>query len=86
MICCADKDVCQITLNGSYVLYVYDTENKEVALTLPMEINVQERYKGQYLHKETNKQAVQERYRNMLFNLWNEYFEKAYRFIEDNNK
>ena len=75
-----------MTLYGSYVLYLYDTEKKEVALALPMEINVQEKYTGQYLHKETNKTAVQERYRNMLYNLWNEYFMKAYRFLEDNHQ
>jgi len=85
LICCADKDACLMTLNGSYVLYLYDTKKKEVALTLPMEINVQEKYKGQYLHKDTDKKAVQERYHNMLFNLWNEYFIKAYRYIEENN-
>lgn len=86
MILCADKNTCLMTLYGSYVLYLYDTEKKEVALALPMEINVQEKYTGQYLHKETNKTAVQERYRNMLYNLWNEYFMKAYRFLEDNHQ
>lgn len=86
MICAAHKNTCLITLNGSYVLYLYDTVKKEVALTIPMEINVQDKYKGQYLHKDTDKTAVQEHYRNMLFNLWNENFIKAYRFIENLNK
>lgn len=86
MICSAHKNTCLVTLNGSYVLYLYDTEKKEVALTLPMEINVQDKYKGQYMHKNTDKTAVQEHYRNMLFNLWNENFVKAYNFVEQNNK
>ncbi|MBR1787153.1 MAG: hypothetical protein IJ756_08375 [Paludibacteraceae bacterium] len=86
MICSAKKNTCLVTLNGSYVLYLYDTEKKEVALTIPMEINVQDRYKGQFLHKDTDKAAVQEHYKNQLFNLWNENFVKAYRFIENLNK
>ncbi|MBQ4508488.1 MAG: hypothetical protein II970_06305 [Paludibacteraceae bacterium] len=83
MICCANKNTCMVTLNGSYVLYVYDTEKKEVALTIPMEINVQDRYEGQFLHKDTDKMAVLEHYKNQLYNLWNENFIKAYRFIEN---
>lgn len=86
MLCAAHKNTCLVTLNGSYVLYLYDTEKKEVALTIPMEINVQDKYKGQFLHKDTDKVAVQEHYKNLLFNLWNENFVKAYRFIEDLNK
>ena len=86
MLCAAKKNTCLVTLNGSYVLYLYDTEKKEVALTIPMEINVQDRYKGQFLHKDTDKAAVQEHYRNQLYNLWNENFVKAYRFIENLNK
>ena len=82
MILCADKNECLITLKGEYILYLYDTEKKEVALTIPMQINEQERYNGQYVHTETDKLAVQERYRNMLYTLWTESFAKAYDFIE----
>lgn len=83
MICCSHKNECQMTLNGDYVLYLYDTKTNEVALSVPMNINISERYEGQYLNDATNKTAVQDRYRTMLFNLWNENFVKAYRFIED---
>ncbi len=86
MICAADKNECLITLRGEYILYVYDTEKKEIALTIPMEIEQQDHYEGQYLHKETDKLVVQERYRNMLYNLWTENFYKAYRFIDDLQK
>lgn len=86
MICCANKNECLITLNGSYMLYIYDTKDKEVALTIPMDINIQERYDGQYLHEATNKVEVQDRYRNMLYNLWNENFIKAYDFVSKTKK
>ncbi len=86
MICCSHKNECQMTLNGEYVLYLYDTTTNEVALTVPMNINVGERYKGQYLNDATNKIAVQDRYRTMLFNLWNENFVKAHQFIENLEK
>lgn len=86
MICCANKNECQMSINGEYVLYVYDTQKKEVALTIPMNINVSEKYEGQYLNDATNKLDVQSRYKTMLFNLWNENFAKAYKFIEDLGK
>lgn len=85
LICCSDRNKCLMTLKGSYVLYVYDTETKAIALSIPMEIDVQEKYIGQFFHKSTDKIAVQERYRNMLYNLWTEYFMKASRFLTENN-
>lgn len=86
LICCSDRNKCLMTLRGSYVLYIYDTQTKEIVINLPMEIDVQEKYTGQFFHKSTDKLAVQERYRNMLYNLWNEYFMKASRFLAENNQ
>lgn len=86
MICCSSKNECEMTLAGEYVLYLYDTTTNEIALTVPMSINVSERYKGQYSNNATNIRSIQDRYRTMLFNLWNENFVKAHRFIEDLEK
>ena len=81
LLCAADKNDCQITLKGEYVLYVYDTKKKEVVFTSPFEINENDIYTGQYSHKKTDQKAVNERYKNILYNTFLTQYEQAYNYV-----
>ena len=81
LICAADKNDCQVVLKGEYVLYVYDTQKKEVVFTSPFEINESDIYKGQYSHKKTDQKAVNERYKNILYNTVLEQYAQAYNYV-----
>ena len=81
LICAADKNDCQITLKGEYVLYVYDTKKKEVVFTSPFEINENDIYTGQYSHKNTDQKAVNERYKNILYNTFMAQYTQAYNYV-----
>ncbi len=86
MICSAGGNACQINLNCEYQLYVYDTVKKEVVLTTPIEIKQSDLYRGQFGHKETDKAAVNERYKNILFNTLLENYANAYNFVKNINE
>lgn len=86
MICCAGGNQCQINLNCEYQLYVYDTVKKEVVLTTPIEIKQRDLYEGQFIHKKTDKAAVNERYKNILFNTLLENYANAYNFVKNINE
>ncbi|MCQ2312664.1 MAG: hypothetical protein MJZ84_04355 [Paludibacteraceae bacterium] len=76
MLCVADKNVCEITLKGEYNIIVYDTQKKEVAFTVPIAIDIVDRYKGQYNHKSTNKPEVDKYYQIILQNEFINAYEK----------
>lgn len=81
LLCCADKNDCQITMKGEYILYVYDTQKKEVVFSSPIEISEDDIYKGQYSHKNTNQKEVNERYKNILYNTLYEHYVNAYNHV-----
>lgn len=81
LLCCADKNDCQITLKGEYNLIVYDTQKKEIVFNSPIEINENDIYKGQYSHKDTDQKAVNERYKNILYNTLYEHYVNAYNYV-----
>lgn len=82
LLCCADKNECQVTLKGEYILYVYDTQKKEVVFNSPVEVNESEIYKGQYSHKDTDQKAVNEHYKNILYNILLEHYANAYQYVQ----
>lgn len=86
MLCAANGNDCQITLNGEYQLYVYDSIKKEIVLTTPIEIKEEEIYKGQYTHKDTDQEAVNDRYRNLLYNALLDAYSHAYNFVKNINE
>lgn len=86
MLCAANGNDCQIILNGEYYLYVYDTVKKEIVLTTPLEIKKQDIYKGQYAHKDTDQEAVNDRYRNLLYNALLDTYSNAYNFVKNINE
>ena len=81
LICCADKNDCQIALKGEYNLYVYDTQKKKIVFNSPIEINEDDIYKGQYSHKKTDQKAVNERYKNILYNTLYEHYTNAWNYV-----
>lgn len=81
LLCAADKNDCQVVLKGEYVLYVYDTKKKEVVFTSPFEINESDIYTGQYSHKNTDQKAVNERYKNILYNTLLAQYAQAYNYV-----
>lgn len=81
LLCAADKNDCQITLKGEYILYVYDTVKKEVVFTSPFEISENDIYTGQYSHKKTDQKAVNERYKNILYNALLTQYAQAYNYV-----
>ena len=82
LLCCADKNDCEIALKGEYILYVYDTEKKEIIFTSPFEINEKDIYKGQYSHKNTDQKTVNEQYKNILYNTMLEQYAGAYDYVK----
>lgn len=86
MICAADANDCQIILNGEYHLYVYDTVKKEVVMTTPIEVQEKDMYKGQFTHKHTDVEAVNDRYRNLLYNALLDAYSHAYNFVKNINE
>lgn len=82
LLCCSNKNDCQIILKGEYNLVVYDTKKKEVVLNSPIEINQVDLYKGQYSHKDTDKDAVNERYKTILYNTLFEHYVNAYNYVK----
>lgn len=86
MICAANKNYCQLDVMCNCSLQIYDTVNKEIVLSIPMEFRDTQILKGQYAHKRTDRGAIQERGRNMLYNEFFKYFDRAYQFLEDRRK
>lgn len=86
MICAAKKNYCQLDVMCNCTLQIYDTHKKEIVLSIPMEFRDTQVLKGQYSHKRTDRESITERGRNMLYNEFFKYFDKAYRFLEDRNK
>lgn len=78
LLCNWDKNDCQIILNGEYNLVVYDTKEHKIIHSIPIEININEDYKGQYYHKKTDKNAVDTHYKNILFNTLMEQYLQIY--------
>ena len=81
MLCAADKNQCQMTLKGEYSIYVYDTQEKQLAFTLPFEINESDLYRGEYSHKKTDQRAVNDRYKNILFNTFLDFYAQTYNHV-----
>ena len=82
LLCAADKNECQITLKGEYILYVYDTKKKKIVFNSPIEISESDLYTGQYSHKETDQKAVNEHYKNILYNTLLEHYANAYDYVK----
>ncbi len=82
MIVCGNKDYCQLSVNLKCKLYVYDTEKKEIVLTTPIDYQWAETYKGQYLHKNTNRDAINDSNQARIYNELLDYYARAYNFIE----
>lgn len=78
LLCCWDKNDCQIVLTGEYNLVVYDTQEHKIIISMPVEINVKDDYKGQYSHKKTDANAVDTHYKNLLFNALMEHYLQIY--------
>ena len=81
MLCAGNQNECQIKLKGEYNLYIYDTEKKEIVYNSQIELNEDDIYQGQYSHKKTDKKAINERYKNILYNTLLEHYAKAYNYI-----
>lgn len=52
----------------------------------PIEIKQSDLYRGQFGHKETDKAAVNDRYKNLLFNTLLENYANAYNFVKNINE
>lgn len=81
MLCAADKNDCQINLIAEYRLIVYDTQNKEIVINIPIQVTEQDLLKGQYSHKKTDQKGVNERYKNILYNVLLEHYSQAHHYV-----
>ncbi len=82
MLAAADKDYCKLDLACTCTLHVYDTQKKEIVLSIPIEYRDTQILKGQYSHKETDREAIKQRSRTLLYNDLLKYFDRAYNFIQ----
>lgn len=82
MIVCGNKDYCQLSVNLKCKLYVYDTVKKEIVLTTPIDYQWAETYKGQYTHKDTDRDAINDSNQARIYNELLDYYARAYNFIE----
>ena len=82
MIVCGNKDYCQLSVNLKCKLYVYDTVKKEIVLTTPIDYQWAETYKGQYLHKDSTRDAINDSNQARIYNELLDYYARAYNFIE----
>ncbi len=86
MLLCADGNECLLSLHGEYKLYVYDTEAREIVYANLFRIDDEVRCKGQYAHKKTDKEAVKEYTETVFFNALRDEYERAYLYLENQNK
>ncbi len=86
MLCAADGNSCQLDVSCVCTLYVYDTQKDEIILSIPIEYKDSQTFKGQYSHKKTDREAVKQRSRTLLYNSLLPYFERAYNFIQSQKK
>ena len=86
MIIAANQNYCQLDVACDCSIYVYDTEKKEIVLSIPVTFRDTQVVKGQYRHKATDQGAVTDRGRNLIHNELSIYFDKAYRYLEDLNR
>lgn len=82
MICCANQNYCKLDVLLNCSIQVYDTYEKKIVLSIPIEVREDEVYKGQYYHKKTDRQAVMEYGKTLIYNALLENFDKAYVFLE----
>ncbi len=82
MLAAADKNYCKLDLACTCTLHVYDTQKKEIVLSIPIEYRDTQILKGQYSHKDTDREAIKQRSRTLLYNDLLKYFERAYNFIQ----
>ena len=82
MIVCGNKDYCQLSVNLKCKLYVYDTVKKEIVLTTPIDYQWAETDKGQYTHKDTDRDAINDSNQARIYNELLDYYARAYNFIE----
>ena len=81
MICCADKNECELSVRLKCKLYVYDTVKKEIVLTTPIDYKWSEIYKGQYSHKDTDRDAINDSNQARMCNELLNQYARAYEYI-----
>lgn len=86
MLIASKPNKCKLSLQAEFKLYVYDTQKKEIVLSIPMSIDNSNIYKGSYLHKDTDRSAITQRDKTLLNNLLLENYSKAYNFITNINE
>lgn len=75
------KDGCNITYNGIFTIYIYDTVEKSIVWTKTISIRENDDYIGKYYHKDTNYAAIDLHYQNIVYNALFEELLKAYDFV-----
>lgn len=68
LLCTGDKNKCEITYDGEYCLYIYDKQKNELVYKKPIEVFEEKVYKGEYLHKKTDREMVDAHYQRLLYN------------------
>jgi len=82
MFCCARKNSSLISMVGHFNIVVFDISSRECVCTIPVDIEREDKYKGQYAHKNTNMEEVDLYYQTLLSNALIEGYEKAEDFIK----
>lgn len=68
LLCTADNNKCEITFDGEYCLYIYDKQQNEIVYKKSITVFEEKVYKGEYLHKNTDRKMVDIRYQRLLYN------------------
>lgn len=66
MLCCANKNTCQIDVEINGNIIVYDTEKKEIVYTIPIFVSKSDYLKGKYYHKKTDRDAIDKYYLSLF--------------------
>ncbi len=78
MLCCANKNICEISLIGKYQIFIYDSQKKEIVSTTPIDIRITDTYDGQYSHKKTDRSSIDNHYKNVFQHQLLETYAKIY--------
>lgn len=68
LLCTADVNKCEITFDGEYYLHIFDKKLNEIVYSKPITVYEEKIYKGEYLHRKTDQNKVDNRYQRLLYN------------------
>ena len=78
MLAASNKNFCELSLDVSGQIYIYDKTSDEFIIKQPFRLNVKEKYKGKYGNSKTDKNAINQRNVTMVHNALLKEFDDIY--------